>query len=312
VSRSDWLGRQWRLIAALVAFALFAPVGLFALPLAALLVLSPPLRARVAFVAIVAGGFSLSWLLQPGDLPEQVVRAMSLIAVASFIPITFFTRASVCHSALAAGTSAVLAVTALLNVMGRPWGELRWWVEHRMGYAARIMARSIWSRQNGGGVEARQLEEVVEASVRFVADYHLALVTLQVIAGLSLATVVYHRLATKPRSVSPGRFSDFRFADQLGWVAIAALVVVLVPLFAEARVGALNVLLVIGTLFGIRGIAVVGLGMQRSGVSYAVMFLFVVAAILLLPAAIVGAILLGIVDTRFDLRRRWYTPPSGG
>lgn len=312
MSPSNWLLRQWQVLVALVAFLFFAPLGLFTLPLAALLVMSPPHRIRVAVITVVAGGFSLAWILQSGELPDQVVRAGAVIAVALFLPTTFYTRAWVGHRVCLAATVAALSVTILLGALGRSWHELHWWVEHRMGYVARVLMSSTWGGEGAGGVDAGQIADILGTSVRFVADYHPALVFLQVMAGLALATAVYQRLATKPRGVPPGRFRDFRFTEHIGWATIAALVVVLVPKFAAAKLGALNVLLVLGTLFALRGVAVATVGLQQLGGGCLITVLSLAVAFLLLPAALVGAILLGIVDTSFDLRRRWQAPPVGG
>lgn len=312
MNQSNWLKHQWRVLAALLAFAFFAPMGLFTLPLAALLVMSRPHRTSVALVTMAAGGFSLAWVFQVGELPDQVVRAGAVIAVAVFMPVTFFTRSSVGHRVFLAGTSAVLSVMFLLTIRGRSWQELQWWVEHRMGHMARVLARSTFGRDSAGGVDAGQIADMLGTSVRFAADYHPALVTLQMMAGLALATVVYHRLAIKPRGDPPGRFRDFRFTEHLGWATIAALVVVLVPKFSAAKLGALNVLLVLSTLYALRGAAVAAAGLQQLGGGCVIVVLSVAAAFLMLPIAVVGAILLGIVDTSFDLRRRWQSPPAGG
>ena len=297
------------MLAASAAFLLLAPAGLFALPLAALLMTSQPHRTRVALITIVAGGFSLAWLLQPGDLPDQVLRAGAVIATAAFLPVTFYTRASVTHRVCLAATGATVSVMLLLLPIGRSWQEVQWWIEHRMGFIARLMMRSTWGRESS--VDVRQIADILEVTVRFVANYHIALMTLQLIAGLALATALYQRLAVKPRGIQPGKFRDFCFTEHLGWPAMAALIVVLVPRLSAARLGASNVLLVLGTLYALRGLAVAATGLQQLG-SGLITVLSVVTACLMLPVATIGAILLGIVDTSFDLRRRWQPPPAGG
>ena len=297
------------MLAACAAFLLFAPAGLFTLPLAALLMMSSPHRTRVAVITILAGGFSLAWLFQPGELPDQVLRAASVIAVAAFLPVTLYTRASVTHRACLAAAAATVSVMFLLLPVGRSWQEVHWWIEHRMSLVARLMMRGTWGRESTFDVD--RFADVLEIAVRFVADYHIALLTLQVIAGLGLATALYQRLALEPKGVPAGRFRDFCFTEHLGWPAMAALVVVLVPKLSAAKLGASNVLLVLGTLYALRGLAVAAVGLQQIG-SGLVTFFSVVTAFLMLPVATIGAILLGIVDTSFDLRRRWQPPPAGG
>ncbi len=292
-----------------MAFVALAPSGLFTLPLAALLMVSQRHSSRVGLIAIVAGGFGLAWLFPTGDLPDQVMRAGAVIAVAALLPIAFYTRASVTHRVCLAATAATVSVMLLLPAVGRSWQEVHWWVEHRTGFLARLMLRSTWGGEGTADVE--RLTDILEVTVRFVADYHVALMTLQMIAGLALATALYHRLASRPRGVPPGRFRDFCFTEHLGWPAMAALIVVLVPKLSAARLGASNVLLVLGALYALRGLAVATVGLQQLG-SGVITFLSVVTACLMLPVATIGAILLGIVDTSFDLRRRWPPPPAGG
>jgi len=156
------------------------------------------------------------------------------------------------------------------------------------------------------------LAEFTDTFVRFMADYNPALSVLQIMAGLALASVIYYHLATRPRGVPPGRFREFTFTEHLGWAAVAMLVVVLVPKLAVAKLGAMNVLLVLGSLYALRGAAVATVGLQALGGGCLNTVLLLAVALFLLPLALIGAILLGIVDTRFDLRRRWTTPQAGG
>ena len=263
-------------------------------------------------IAVIAGGFSLAWVIHPGELPDQVVRAGIVIAVALFLPLTAYTSLRVSHRVCIAASGAVLGVAALLGVMGRSWHELHWWVEYRVGYTARMMMRTTWSGDGAGRVDVGQIADILGSSVRFVADYHPALVTLQIMAGLTLATAVYQRLASEPRGLPLGRFGELSFTEHLGWAAIATLIAVLVPQFSAVRLGAMNVLLVLGTLFALRGVSVATVGINALGGGFLTYALSLAAAFLLLPVALVGAILLGIVDTSFDLRRRWHTPPVGG
>jgi hypothetical protein len=294
----------------LVLLVLFAPVGLAAL--AALLVLSPPLRIGSAILAVVAGGVSLGWITQPGVLPDQVLRAGIVIAVAVFVPATFYTRSHLSHRVLLASATAAVGVVLLLGTFGRSWQELQWWVEQRVGYAMRVFTSVVLGREGDGAVDSAQLAEFTNSFVRFMADFSPALAALQIMAGLALASAIYYRLATKPRGIPPGQFRDFKFTEHLGWAAIAMLVVVLVPKLAAAKLGAMNVLLVFGSLFALRGAAVATVGFHALGGGCLNAFLSVAVAFLLLPLALIGAILLGIVDMRFDLRRRWATPPAGG
>jgi hypothetical protein len=298
------------ILVAFLAMLWFAPVGFVAL--AALLVFSPPIGGVSAIIAVVAGGVSLSWLGQAGVLPEQVLRAGTVIAVAVFVPVTFYTRASLGHRVILASAAAATSVTLLLGAFGRSLHELRWWVEYRVGYAMRVFTGAVLGGNGSDTIDKAQLTEFTSTFVRFMADYDPARAALEVMAGLALASVIYYRLAKQPRGIPPGRFRDFRFTEHLGWAAIAMLVVVLVPKLAAAKLGAMNVLLVLGSLFALRGTAVATVAFYAFGGGWLNAMLTFALTFFLLPVALIGAIVLGIVDTRFDLRKRWDAPRPGG
>ena len=310
VKQTGWFGRHWKVLATLGVLLLFFQEGL--LVLAVLLVLSPPLRTQTAAVAVLAGGLGLTWLLHPGELHNQVWRAGTVLALAVFVPATFYTKATVTHRILLAGTTAAVGVLILCAATGLSWGELRWWVERGWGRTAQIFMSGVWYVEGGTGAAGKQLRELFDSMIGVAADYFPARTTLQVMTGLAFATIAYRHLATVPRGVAPGPFREIRFTEHLGWAAIVLLVVVLVPKLAAAKLGAMNVLLVFGALYALRGVAVFVVGFHALGGGCLNAVLFSAAAFLLLPLAFIGAILLGIVDTSFDLRRRWARPPAGG
>jgi hypothetical protein len=303
------LARHRLVVLAGIAFVIFAPAALFALPLTALLVITSLRSPRELVTAAIAGGLSLAWLLDSGGLPEQAVRAGAIIATAAFVTVTWLVRWSVIHRSLIAAAAAAVSVTVLLVALGSSWGELRWWVEHQVGYAARVASQVVWMVGNSSAATASQLESWITDSVRFMADFFPAIGIIQLIAGLSLATALYHAVAREPRGAGLHRLRDFRFSEHLGWVAVAALSVILIPKLAAAKLAAVNLLLVMGTLYALRGMAVVAFGLQFLGAASGMMTaLTILAALLMLPIALAGAILLGVVDSGLDLRRRWTTP----
>jgi hypothetical protein len=92
----------------------------------------------------------------------------------------------------------------------------------------------------------------------------------------------------------------------LGWAAIIPLAVLLLPIFAGARLIALNLVAFVGGLYMLRGIAVAAFGLQLLGRG----FLYLIAAVgvfFMLPVALGGASVLGVLDAGLDLRRRWTT-----
>jgi len=308
----QWLLRHRGVLLATLLFVMVAPAALFALPLALLLAATPPRATREIVVAAIAGSFSIAWLITAGELPDQLMRAGIVVAVAVFVPGALYTRTTVTHRALLAVAMATFAVGNMLYAVGSSWGELHWWVGHRAGYTARMLSSAMWMAQSNNGSGSYQFAELVNDAVRFMTDYHAGIVALELTAGMVLGTAIYHRVAAMPRGTAVGRLRDFRFNDQLGWVAIVPLGVVLLPKLAAARLAASNVLLVLGALYAIRGVAVIafGLSLLRIGGSLGVAMV-ILAAFLLLPVALPGAILLGVVDSGLDFRKRWSSPRTG-
>ncbi|MBI4420890.1 MAG: DUF2232 domain-containing protein [Gemmatimonadetes bacterium] len=300
-----------------VGFGLFAPATLFILPLAALLIASRPRTGAERLAAALAGGISLGWLLAPGELPEQVVRAAAVLTTTAFVAASFMTRATFIHRALFALAVAALGIAALFLWTGWSWEELHWWVEHRTGYATRVALAQL--RAAGRGAEAAsegalgtQLDAWLASSVAFVADHFPALVALQALGGLALATAFYHRLASQPRGLGLGRFSDFRFTEQLGWAAAIPLVVLLFSRLVRWKIVATNTLLLVGTLYAFRGVAVAVFGAALTGGGPLATVFAITAAVFMLPVVVGGAILLGVLDAGLDLRGRWRKPTARG
>ncbi|UCD23819.1 MAG: DUF2232 domain-containing protein [Gemmatimonadota bacterium] len=311
MSAKRWLARHLLVVLACLAYVLFAHPALFALPLAALLVATSLRTPQEWITATLAGGLSLTWLLDTGDLPDQLVRAGAVVATGVFVTTTRLTRAPVIHRALFAVFIAAFATGVLLLVLGSSWGEARWWVEYRVGYMTRMASQLFWLLGDGSSANPNRVEQAVNSIVRLQADYFPALDALRILAGLALAAAVYQRVALEPYGAGLARFSSFRFNEHLGWAAIAALLVVLIPSLAAAELGATNLLIVLGALYALRGVAVAAFGLQLVGASGCLFIAFAaVAAIFILPLVLAGAILLGVVDSGMDLRRRWTTPPT--
>lgn len=316
-SRGTASGGVGRLVACGVIFVLLAPAGLVALPVAALLAVSRPGGRAERVTLAVAAAVAAAWLLTPGDLADQTLRAAAVFAAAVFLVLTLRTGASVTHRALAALAGAVIGVVALSASLGSSWGALRWTVAQRTGLAARTMIGWLWSSTAGPATPGdlrvvADLEAWLAATVQLMAEFFPAIAALELLAGLALAVAIYHRVARAPLGRPPGRFRDFRFSEHLGWAAVLPLLVLLVPKLAAAKAAAGNLLAVIAVVYALRGAAVAASGVAAAGlggpalvIGTALLFVF------LLPVVAAGSILLGVVDAGLDLRRRWATPSVG-
>jgi Predicted membrane protein (DUF2232) len=292
-----------------LAFSVVAPAGLWLVPLAALLLASRPRSRSAVGVTVALGALALLWLLQRGDPPDQLTRGAAVLGGAAFVLATYYSSGSVTHRALLAVTAAALGLLLLFPVLGWSWGRVTWWVQHRTGFAVRLVLGQLGpvpASAGGAGLTATEIEQWFESGVHFMADQFAAILAIQFLGGLALAAAIYYRVSDRPVGRPPGRFRDFRFSEHLGWAGALALVVVLVPRLAAAKGAALNLLLVAGLMYAVRGAAVAAFGLAlMGGAGWGTALLGVLVVLFILPAAVAGSIVVGVLDAGLDLRRRW-------
>ncbi len=289
-----------------ILFSLFLPAPLFAFPLAALLIVSRVRTRTEAVVAGLAGAVSMGWLLFPGDLPDQVLRAGLLITTILFIVLARSREWSFTHRALTSIGAAAAVLVILFVVLGRSWDELHWAVLFQRTRDAGLAMTPL--RASDPEV-ARSFEAILARSIAFEADNFAAVTGLKLLAGLALATSIYCRVAAQPVGAPLGRFRDFRFTEHLGWAAVIPLLIVLLPGLLQAKIAASNVLLMTGILYALRGLAVAAFVAGLAGTGPLGVVLAVTASLLMLPVVAGVGILLGVLDTGMDLRKRWSVPP---
>jgi hypothetical protein len=299
----------WGPVLAVILFSAVAPLGMVAVPLAALLLLSRPASRGEGFALLVAAGFGLWWLASQGTVADQVVRAATLIGAVTFALATRYTRGTVTHRVLLSVLAAACGLAVWFLLAGWSWGAVSWWVERRASFGARLVLGRVWNPEESATMPPpgapRDLALWLEEGIRVLADNYAAIAALQLMAGLVLALFLYRRISRAPWGLPPGRFRDFRFTEHLGWVGVVSLAVVLVPKLAAAKVAAVNLLIVTGVLYALRGAAVTvfGLGLLGGMGSFAAALLGL-AVVFLLPLVAAGAIVLGVIDASFDLRSR--------
>jgi len=292
--------RPWRLVAGTVAFAAWAPPSLVGLPFAALMLATRP-RARAEWLpALAVGVTSIALLVAPaGDLLTGLVRAYIVLATAAFLAVTLAVRANgVFGRALWSSLAAGIAALALARVLGgaTAWQALHWEATRQASGTMRFL------------VELEpQLFVAFEPVVRFVSDTIPATLTLQSIAGLALAWQWHRRVARRPFGPGLGPFREFRFGDHWVWALVAALTVWITPLLAGLKAVALNLGVVLGALYLLRGLAIVIAFAAAFGILPAALVVCgAISAVLAVPLLFLvpGLATLGVTDTWLEFRRR--------
>ncbi len=320
-----------RLLLATIAFAFVglpgvgSPVGLAALPLM-MLVLVAARRPRSLLAAGIASGMvGALWLASGSGLPAQTASATALIGGVAFAAVSASTRSSFAHRALLATAATAVLVSALFAAQGITWHELRWFVARDVELPLRMVVNTAFS---GDRALLQASEPRVRLMIAVMATGFPTTLALALVAGCGLAALIAERIVPGATGPAPGRFREFRFSEHLGWLAVVPAFVLIVK-YAHGAESALtiveqaggvyaaaaNALFVVGALYALRGLAVItyALAMQRSvAMSIGTWTGLVILAMLSLLAAFLGAILLGLLDSVLDIRRRWLTPPPIG
>jgi len=292
-------GGRWRLALGIAAFALWAPVGLFALPFAALMLAARP-RGRGERLALALAAVVSVWALvgPSAGVLDAAMRANAVCVTAAFILLTLYRPGAFFARALAAILAGGVATMALAWTV---WGvdfpaALRWDATRLANRAGHLL------------LDARpEMLAAFEPVARVIVATVPAMAVLQTLAGLALAWHYHHRIASQPLGEPLAPFREFRFSDAWVWTLVAALTVWLVPVLAGLKGAALNLGLVAATLYLLRGAAIVMAFAQAAGVSsVALIVSTTIAAVLAVPLLLIvpGLWTLGVTDTWLAFRRR--------
>lgn len=289
-----------------VLFLLVAPPAFLLAPLVGLLVCSRPATWREWIWLLLGGAAVVYWLAQGGDVAEQSVRALSVLAAGAFVALTLADEATPVTRALTAAGIAVAALAAWCGVLGVSWDVLRMSVTRTLETAFRSMAAQAPGASPETSAAFRQMAEAAPAWAAAMPG----LVYVQAVIGMLLAWGLHRRIARHPLGEAAPPFGAFRFSDQLVWVVVAGLALVLFPTSPPLRDVGTNCLVVGGTLYAARGLAVVRSAAGRVPAPTTIAIGF--ATLVLLPFVLGGLTLLGLADTWLDFRGRLAPPTTGG
>lgn len=295
-------GRGWGAAAGLalvtVSFAVVSPGLLIFVPLSLLLLALPPRRPHLQFLGVALAVLAFSG--SEGGAFWYAERGWSLILGAWFvIMVVALPGAGFLSRALAALGASVVSAAIFLSLRPGDWSSLDWTISRRINGAAADLA-TIWanaSTDSWAGRFSGGVYQVAEIQILL----HPALVSLASLAGLGIAWWAYRRIAVRDHAPL-GPLREFRFRDELVWLLIAGILLLILPIGGAAvRTGA-NLLMFMAALYALRGAAVllVLFGLQGFGgaVFAGLAFLF------LYPVVLATTIMVGLTDTWFDLRAR--------
>jgi len=292
-------GGRWRLALGAAAFALWAPVSLFALPFAALTLATRP-RERGERLALALAGVASVWALtgpSAGAL-DAALRAFAVCVTAAFVLFALYRPGGFLTRALAA----ILVGGAATMALG--------WTVWGVDFAAALHWDATRLANKAGHVLLAARPEMLAAFdpvVRSIVATLPAITVLQTLAGLALAWHYHHEIAAQPLGEPLAPFREFRFGDHWVWSLVAALTVWLVPMLGALKGAALNLGVVAATLYLLRGAAIVMAFAQAAGISsVALIVSTTVAAALAVPLLLIvpGLWTLGVTDTWLAFRRR--------
>lgn len=306
MSDRGWaLGRAVALIAVASLLSPISPILLVFIPVALFLLAFRSedwISVATAVVILVfafgnAGGRS-------SEIAWMAPRGWSLLLGGAFVALTVRSMRS---GPLARGLGAVGVALLFIAGLGilRPavLRELDWWMSVEIRHAAAVADGLLASLPASADPALR--EQFAAALYRwagFQQQVYPALLALASVASLGVAWFALGRLSGAKSVLAPVR--EFRFADQLVWLLVAGLALLVLPLGAVAfRIGE-NAALFMAMLYLVRGLAIMmwaGAAVVTSAWSA---WALTLAGLLLYPVAAGAALVLGLSDTWLDLRGR--------
>jgi hypothetical protein len=285
-----------------VAF-LFLPFPAICLagPLAGCLILARPKSLRewswiLAAITVAALSYAAS-----SSVAQQIFLAYGVAFTGAFLALRIWRPGPVLPRAAVAAIDTAVLIAIGTWAFGFEWAGVRSALETQFQEALTLVT-------SGSPVPGGQLDQLRE-TMRTMASVYPGVAILGAIAGGALGSALAWHISEGRSGPEPGRFRDFRFNDHLIWGAILTMALVLLPLRAPFGELVANALVVWVGLYVARGAAVTGFMSGRWPVPLRISLALV--ALLLLPYALGGLLLLGLADTWLDFRRV-ESPPTQG
>ena len=291
--------RRWRLALATLAFVSWAPATFVALPFAGLMAVTGPRTRAQWALTLLNGLLSVMFLFTAtGDALTAVLRTYIILVSSAFVVLSAVAPARFLRQALRASGLGLACVLVLSRIiLGRHAGDMLEWEATRQ--ASESLRLAIGVRP--------ELYAVYEPVVRFIGRTVPAMLVLQAFSGLALAWQWHQEVADRPLGAPLARFRDFGFGDAWVWGLVTAITIWITPVLGVLKTAALNLLVILGAFYLLRGAAIVVAFAATAGVSTMALVLgLAVSAVLAVPMAFIlpGLTTLGVSDTWLQFRRR--------
>lgn len=239
-----------------------------------------------AWTILLAASFGLVSLLTPNQ--RFMLRALSAVGIATVVAFT-------------AAISTPDGVSSVRSVMKTEFNRR---TEETVAAVNDMTTSPMWQRAVQRNPALDSMVKSNESDLRMIGNRSArtvpALVALESLLALTLAWVIYHRVA--PVEIGPrlGTLKEFRFNDQLIWGLAVGATIFFLPVFADGKDAGLNLLVFFGALYLVRGVGVLSF-MTRSRWAAGLLIVMTVFAPLMLGALALGV---GVGDTWMDWRAR--------
>jgi len=297
----EQVGRGWGTVTGLALVTLVAPAInpalLVFVPLALLIVALARGRPLLLGFGIYVIVFSVAG---SASTPVGYVgRGWAMLLAAWFlIAVVVLPRAGFLSRGLVAICGTLVTASVFLVLNRGSWTYVDWvFASHFRDVATDAVALTVL-RAPDSPLVAR-MTEGVHRFAEMQALLYPALLGLASLAGLGIAWWAFHRLVaheTRPL----GSLRELRFRDELVWALIVGLLLIIAPLGELASRLGYNVVAFMGTLYALRGFAVLLVVFGLRGVGSLV---FTLAAVIF-PPVIPATLLVGVTDTWLDWRAR--------
>ncbi len=301
-------GRGWGAVAAMALAAATLSVAdsvlLIFVPLSLLLLALPPRRPAFVGLGVVLALVAF-WGVR-GEAFGLVERGWALLLGGWFVVLAVLRPEMTFLSRALAAVAGSMATAAVVLVANGGWGYVDWAVSRHFHAAAATLA-SLWGAGAQAEPVAAALVDGIYRAAELQAMLHPALLSLASVSALGVAWWAHRRLSgSEARPFGP--FREFRFRDDLVWLLIAGILLVVLPMGESAlRTGA-NLIVFMGALYVLRGTAVLLAITGLPGVGAA---LFGLLALMILPMVTLATAMVGLADTWIDLRARRSAAGSG-